>query len=57
MLVAVHALGTTATATALVVSVAVYPSGAVTMTENVTGPEPGAVYVDNETECVPAVYT
>ena len=56
-LAAVHALGTAATATELVVSVAVYPSGAVTMTENVTGPEAGAVYVDNATECVPAVYT
>ena len=53
-----HALGTAATETALVVSVVVYPSGAVTMTENVTVvPDAGAAYVVNEAECVADVYT
>jgi hypothetical protein len=48
--VAVQPVGIPTTETPLVVSVAVYPSGAVTMTENVTGPDAGAVYVLIDTE-------
>lgn len=47
---AVQPVGIPTTETPLVVSVAMYPSGAVTITENVTGPDAGAVYVPIDTE-------
>ena len=52
---AVHPVGAGSTETPLVVSVVKCPSGAVTTTANVTGPEAGAVYVLRETECVALV--
>jgi hypothetical protein len=57
--VAAQPVGIASTVTALVVSVAVFPSGAVTTTENRTDDvlEVGAVYVVRETECDPDVYT
>jgi hypothetical protein len=52
---AVHPVGAGSTETPLIVSVVTCPSGAVTTTANVTGPEAGAVYVLRETECVALV--
>jgi urea transporter len=49
--VAVNPVGIPTTEIPLVVSVVVYPSGLVTMTENATGPAAGLVYVPSDTEC------
>jgi hypothetical protein len=49
--VAVHPVGIPTTDIPLVVSVLTFPSGAVTVTENVTGPAAGLVYVPSDTEC------
>jgi hypothetical protein len=53
IVVAVHPVGIPTTETPLVVSVLAFPSGAVTVTENVTGPAlaAGLVYVSSDTEC------
>jgi hypothetical protein len=50
IVVAVHPTGVPMTEMPLVVRVVVYPSGAVTTTENATEPEPGLVYVPSDTE-------
>jgi hypothetical protein len=49
----VHPVGIPTTETPLVVSGVMCPSGAVTITENVTWPDPdaGLVYVPSDTEC------
>jgi hypothetical protein len=47
----VQPVGIPTTETPLVVSVVVYPSGLVTITENVTEPDEGLVYVPSDTEC------
>jgi hypothetical protein len=51
IVVAVHPVGIPTTETPLVARVVVYPSGAVTITENATEPDAGLVYVPSDTEC------